>query len=312
VTSIAPGWYKDPAEPTTQRYWDGDGWVGAPIPADAVPPAGPPPLESSDFPGPGISDPAPAVVAAPAGTATDPATPPPAVPAGWQLNRTTSPTAPGGPGGPVTMPPVYGFPAQFAAAAPRPHGLALATLGSRFAARIVDVLAVAVLCAIANAWFAVQFWHNFSPFSTEFARRVMNGDNSTEGMPVIPESTGTLLIMMCVATTLVWFAYEVPGTANTGQTLGKRLMHIKVVRMESGEPLGFGRAFRRWSRLGLPTLLWYCCFIGLLLQFIDCLFATIDRPLHQALHDKSAGTVVVAVPGPAQQPGGSRADSTRP
>jgi uncharacterized RDD family membrane protein YckC len=25
--SIAPGWYPDPADPTTTRYWDGEGWV---------------------------------------------------------------------------------------------------------------------------------------------------------------------------------------------------------------------------------------------------------------------------------------------
>ncbi|MCW2643103.1 MAG: transporter, partial [Dactylosporangium sp.] len=41
MSEIEPGWYKDPAEPTTQRYWDGEGWIGAPLPADASPPAGP-------------------------------------------------------------------------------------------------------------------------------------------------------------------------------------------------------------------------------------------------------------------------------
>jgi uncharacterized RDD family membrane protein YckC len=88
-----------------------------------------------------------------------------------------------------------------------------------------------------------------------------------------------------------------------------------VVRLESGDRLGFGRSFRRWSRLGLPTLLWYCCGVGLLLQLIDCLFAAIDRPLHQALHDKTAATVVVQVPRPSQVPpsqvpGESRADQS--
>ena len=37
-----------------------------------------------------------------------------------------------------------------------------------------------------------------------------------------------LLAMLFVATAL-WFAYEVPAIGNTGQTLGKRLMRIKVV-----------------------------------------------------------------------------------
>ena len=69
-----------------------------------------------------------------------------------------------------------------------------------------------------------------------------------------------------------------------------------MVRLESDQPLGFGRSFRRWNTMGLPTLLWYCCGSGFILQLIDALFVAIDRPLHQALHDKSAHTVVVAAP----------------
>ncbi|TDC50129.1 DUF2510 domain-containing protein, partial [Micromonospora sp. KC207] len=38
--SIAPGWYVDPADPDTRRYWDGEGWIGAPIPVDQTPPEG--------------------------------------------------------------------------------------------------------------------------------------------------------------------------------------------------------------------------------------------------------------------------------
>src|SRR5690348_1340016 len=42
VSDITPGWYKDPADPDVQRYWDGEGWLGDPIPAGAPTPAGPP------------------------------------------------------------------------------------------------------------------------------------------------------------------------------------------------------------------------------------------------------------------------------
>lgn len=50
--SVAPGWYLDPADPDTRRYWDGEGWLGAPIPAEATPPAGPPPPEPEPEPEP--------------------------------------------------------------------------------------------------------------------------------------------------------------------------------------------------------------------------------------------------------------------
>ena len=41
------------------------------------------------------------------------------------------------------------------------------------------------------------------------------------------------LIMTLISIGL-WFAYEVPGTANNGQTLGKRLLGIKVARLDGG------------------------------------------------------------------------------
>ncbi|RQW93759.1 DUF2510 domain-containing protein, partial [Micromonospora globispora] len=25
--SVQPGWYVDPADPETRRYWDGEGWI---------------------------------------------------------------------------------------------------------------------------------------------------------------------------------------------------------------------------------------------------------------------------------------------
>ena len=157
----------------------------------------------------------------------------------------------------------------------------------------------------------MQFWRGFEPALTETVRRRMAGDTSVEDIPVVPETTGTLIIMMLVATVAVWFAYEVPASANTGQTLGKRLMGIKVVRLDSAEPLGFGRSFRRWARLGLPTLLWPCYGVGLVLQAIDCFFLVFDRPLRQALHDKVANTVVVRVPRPAPTDKAELADATR-
>ena len=36
MSSLPAGWYKDPADTSTQRYWDGEGWLGKAIPADAV------------------------------------------------------------------------------------------------------------------------------------------------------------------------------------------------------------------------------------------------------------------------------------
>ena len=308
MSAIEPGWYKDPADIATQRWWDGDGWIGDPIPADAIPPAGPPPV---------TIPPAASVATAPAGTGARapetapqpwPATSPSAAPGRPSSGPGPTGHAPAGTGGasprggpppgwPGAWPPGMPFPMP----PPRPHGLMLAGAGARFGARVVDILAVLVLSVIANAWFAIQFWRGVQPWFNDYLAWARTNPTSLDGVPTPPESTLELLLLMCVVLTAVWFAYEVPATANSGQTLGKRLLGIKVVRVEADERLGFGRSLRRWSRLGLPTLLWPLCWgLTALLQVIDCLFVIIDRPLRQALHDKGARTVVVQVPRPGR------------
>jgi uncharacterized RDD family membrane protein YckC len=303
VSTVEPGWYKDPAEPTTQRYWDGEGWLGDPIPADATPPDGPPAAKAAPEPAPAPPPaPLPSLILPPSMTpGPPPSAPPPSAPPDRPPAGPAMPPPPGVPGRPGMAGPPPGWmalpPGYVVVAEPRPHGLMLAGAGSRLVARMVDVLAVLVLAAIANFWFAMQFWQVMQPYLNAVLDVAERRDTSIEAQPVPPDSATLLVVLMTVVLTAVWFAYEVPASANSGQTLGKRLLGIKVVRVESEEQLGFGRSFRRWGRLGLPTLLWaVCCGLTFILQAIDCLFVVIDKPLRQALHDKSAATVVVQVP----------------
>jgi len=259
VSDIAPGWYSDPADPATQRYWDGECWLGDPLPADATPPAGPPPA------------------------APPPAAPPP-VPAPAVGVREQQPaivlTRP------VPLPPGYRPPA------PTPHGYTIAHPGLRLAARAIDTVALLLLNVAVNGWFAYRWWRDFWPYYVEFARRYAN-HQSVNDIPV--PQTQSLVVVIFVIGVALWFAYEVPALANNGQTLGKRLVGIRVLRLDVDGPLGFGRAWRRWNPLGLSTFMWLCYLFGFILQFVDCLFVLIDHPLHQALHDKAAATVVVHV-----------------
>jgi uncharacterized RDD family membrane protein YckC len=276
VSDIQPGWYKDPADPSTQRYWDGEGWTGEPIPADADPPVVPP----------GAGAHAPPQPSAPWGiTAPD-------------LPRLGLPPWRGTP-----VPPARGDTAppglQLGGAAAVPAGFVLATPGIRMAARLVDIVAVLLLGAAANWLFAYRWWQLFWAYVDQITRlHPQAGDT----LPAAPDQLYNLGLIILVITTAVWFAYEVPSSANSGQTLGKRLVGIKVMRLESEERLGFGRSWRRWSRLGLPTLLWWCCGIGLVIQLLDCFSVAVDTPLHQALHDKAAATVVVRTNRPTSNP----------
>jgi uncharacterized RDD family membrane protein YckC len=278
--SVAPGWYKDPAEPTTQRWWDGEGWIGEPLSADATPPPGPP--APSRLREPQV----PAVPGLPgAAEASAPPPPPPAGP--------VPPPEPGHPAGEVPPGWPYQVPIPGQAAPPQPHGYPLATLGARLVARLVDFGVVLALNIAVNGWFVYQFWTEISPVMAEAWRRSLAGESMSD-LPEVGDQAGVLQIIILILAAALWFAYEVPAIANTGQTPGKRLLRIKVVRLENAQPLGFGRSFRRWNTMGLPTLLWWCFGLGFLLQLVDVLFAVFDRPLQQALHDKSAHTAVIS------------------
>jgi uncharacterized RDD family membrane protein YckC len=168
--------------------------------------------------------------------------------------------------------------------------MALAGLGRRLVARLVDIAAVLLLNVLVNGWLAYQWWLEVEPIF-----RATMADPFTTPEPASVRSSYIMLTMLFVATAL-WLAYEVPALANSGQTLGKRLLRVKVVKLEDTTALGFGRAFRRWGRLGMWTPFWSCYGIGFVAQLIDSGSVLFDQKLHQALHDKSARTVVVAVP----------------
>lgn len=305
MSTVAPGWYPDPADRTVQRYWDGEGWIGEPLPADATTPPGPPgPAPSAPpAPSPGTAH---TVPPAPAGS------PGPTSPS----SRDDSPSPAGRPGlggsprpgvWPVGFAPPGGprvaYPYSGPVPAPRPHGVALASPGARLIARLVDIAALLALNIAVNGWFVYLYVRDFIPYYQEYMRRFQAGE-PTSGLAA-PERLVTLQWIIPLIALALWFAYEVPAVANTGQTLGKRLLGIKVMRLENPDRLGFGRSFRRWFPMGIAGTLWYCCGAGLLLHLVDALFILIDRPLQMSLHDRYAQTVVVHIGRSAEPSGGS-------
>jgi uncharacterized RDD family membrane protein YckC len=71
----------------------------------------------------------------------------------------------------------------------------------------------------------------------------------------------------------------------SGQTIGKRLVGIRVVRQDSGGPIGYWTAAHRAAP---RALFWFVAFLA------------VTDPHMRALHDRSAGTIVVRIPpGPA-------------
>jgi uncharacterized RDD family membrane protein YckC len=81
---------------------------------------------------------------------------------------------------------------------------------------------------------------------------------------------------------LAYFTYFEGGL--TGQTLGKRALGIRVISLDDGGPIGYGRAFIRW--IGR-----YVSAIVILIGYFWMLW---DKE-SQCWHDKFAGDVVVPV-----------------
>jgi uncharacterized RDD family membrane protein YckC len=192
------------------------------------------------------------------------------------------------------------MPVPFMVAVPRPHGFPIAPLGLRVVARLIDIAVVLGLNVLGNGWLVYLYLSDIWPALAKIWEQSLHPgpDPGAVALPAIPGRAQWLLTMIPIVAMALWFVYEVPAIAQRGQTFGKRVVGIKVMPLESatapGVPpaLGFLRAMRRWNPLGLPVLLWTCG-LGFLLQLVDAISPVLGGPLHLALHDRSAGTVVI-------------------
>lgn len=100
---------------------------------------------------------------------------------------------------------------------------------------------------------------------------------------VTPEVTAFAFGAAFVAAFAVSLAYHVLFWARRGQTPGKMVMGVQVVR-EVGDEIGYGRAVVRW--IG-----YFCALLPLGLGFAPALF----DPHRRGLHDFMAGTYVIRV-----------------
>jgi uncharacterized RDD family membrane protein YckC len=91
--------------------------------------------------------------------------------------------------------------------------------------------------------------------------------------------------------TLAYFLYEGIMLSRSGQTVGKRLMKVRVAVLRDGAAPHGGPAWIRAVVYNLPAVV--PC-VGFLFWLINVLFCTWDKPYQQCIHDKAAKTVVVA------------------
>lgn len=137
-----------------------------------------------------------------------------------------------------------------------------ANFGRRLVAFLIDVLI-----------FTVAGW---------FLSALLAG---TAGTTADSQAVAGVALLLWLVLTVAQIAYFVVLEGGpSGQTLGKKVMDIRVIDFSTGGPLGYGKAFVRWIGRIPSTIV---CYLGYLWMLWDR-----ER---QTWHDKIANTVVVPV-----------------
>lgn len=199
----------------------------------------------------------------------------------WPYPRPGAPRSPSGaPSTGYSIPP-GAYPGYGPAHAPAvaPSGEPLAEFSDRLLARLVDaglffllglILEVPVIIVILMAVDSATLEESPDPFA------------------IMAPILGAIAVMVLLSL-LASYLYEVEMILRSGQTVGKRVMKIRVATLD-GSPLTRGIAAKRWAAGSLAA-----SFIPAY-QWIDGLWQLWDKPYRQCLHDKFATTTVVRSP----------------
>ncbi|MGR6322502.1 RDD family protein [Micromonospora soli] len=171
-----------------------------------------------------------------------------------------------------------------------PNGQPLAGFGERLVAWLIDT---AVATALAMVLFLPVFlWLWFRMFS-EMMTVAPDGtvpppDPGTMltdfFLPMLLAEAGLLLVLL-----VFYWLYHVEYARRTGQTLGKKLMKLRIVPLDPTAPLTRGVLGKRYLvEFVAGSLVPFA-------NYADGLWQLWDKPWQQCLHDKFAGTVVVKV-----------------
>ncbi|MEU8421665.1 RDD family protein [Micromonospora sp. NPDC048835] len=197
---------------------------------------------------------------------------------------------------PQYAPPGYA-PPQWYAAPPgppppplSPSGQPLAGFGDRLLAWLIDTaLASAVLLVLFMPAFFVLWWRML----TELSQTNSDGTlaEPDPGTFIVEFFLPILLLQLALFALMLglYWLYHVEYLKRGGQTLGKKVMNLRVVPLDPTRTLDRGMAGRRWLVQFLASSLVPGC------SYADGLWQLWDKPWQQCLHDKFAGTIVVKV-----------------
>ncbi|WP_328970243.1 RDD family protein [Streptomyces sp. NBC_00239] len=152
----------------------------------------------------------------------------------------------------------------------------LADFGKRLLARIIDVLIIAIPLGLLQWATSRNRW----TIETD------EGEDATEVFTKAYSGSGLLWTLIGI---VAFVGYDWFMTKKSGQTVGKRLLGLRVAMLNDGSVPTSNASLSRAAVLWLPALL--CCPCVWELVLIVTIFA--DKPYRQGLHDKVGKTVVV-------------------
>jgi uncharacterized RDD family membrane protein YckC len=164
----------------------------------------------------------------------------------------------------------------------------LASMGNRFVARLIDGFVVGIPLAIA---YFIVIGIQASSLRDQLQQDAANGGDG--GSVGVGGFLVTVLIMALVGLVLT-AGYEIVMIGLRGATLGKLIVHIRVVNANTGQVPGMGAAFARWGVMFGPNILNFLLCIGALLELLVVLSPLFDDQRRQGWHDKAAKTLVVS------------------
>ncbi|NUL06279.1 RDD family protein [Streptomyces lunaelactis] len=151
----------------------------------------------------------------------------------------------------------------------------LADFGKRFLARVIDALIIFVplilISLLAGGW----------DVTTD------NGDDWDSFTNQV--NTGRQWLWSLISL-VAYVGYDTIMTARNGQSVGKRLMKIRVAMLNDGSVPDSSSSLLRAVVLWVPALV--CCFC--LWWIVIIITILVDKPYKQGLHDKAGKTVVVS------------------
>ncbi|MEV6563969.1 RDD family protein [Streptomyces kronopolitis] len=154
-----------------------------------------------------------------------------------------------------------------------------ASWGARLCALLIDGLIVGLVPGILYGVAAGVAASSVSKIQTcAYDDYQCRADAASAGPPAMVFVLIGLAILVAMAGGIFMLVKE----GNTGQTVGKKAMSIRLVREDTGQPLGFGMAFVRRLAHFLDSI---ACYIGWLWPLWD------DKA--QTFADKAVGSVVV-------------------